>query len=127
MKSSSPSKLAQSPLFQAKLASALGRSSQHRTCQSIHRGRLGADFGNRFRDRFEAGLPRCSAHGVRKAGAVGCAKLGATAHQRMSLFGMGDAQSGGAIHASGAAHMMQNGHVKSLPWVWVRSPPNLVI
>jgi integrase len=45
-------------------------------------------FGNWFRDRCnEAGLPHCSAHGVRKASAARAAENGATVHQLMSMFG----------------------------------------
>jgi hypothetical protein len=45
-------------------------------------------FGGWFRERCdEAGLPHCSAHGLRKAGAVIAAENGATAHQLMSVFG----------------------------------------
>ena len=44
-------------------------------------------FGNWFRDRCnEAGLPNCSAHGLRKAGATIAAENGATVHQLMALF-----------------------------------------
>jgi site-specific recombinase XerD len=47
-----------------------------------------AGFGNWFRERCdEAGLPHCSAHGLRKAGATIAAENGATAHQLMSIFG----------------------------------------
>jgi integrase len=47
-----------------------------------------AGFGNWFRKRCdEAGLPQCSAHGVRKAGATIAAENGATEHQLMALFG----------------------------------------
>jgi integrase len=47
-----------------------------------------AGFGNWFRARCdEAGLGHCSAHGLRKAGAVVAAENGATAHQLMSIFG----------------------------------------
>ena len=47
-----------------------------------------AGFGNWFRDRCnEAGLPHCSAHGVRKASAARAAENGATVHQLMSIFG----------------------------------------
>jgi integrase len=47
-----------------------------------------AGFGNWFRDRCdEAGLPQCSAHGVRSAAATRLADNGATAHQLMSWFG----------------------------------------
>lgn len=45
-------------------------------------------FGNWFRDRCdEAGLPNCSAHGLRKAGATVAAENGATEHQLMVIFG----------------------------------------
>jgi integrase len=45
-------------------------------------------FGNWFRDRCdEAGLSRCTSHGLRKAGATRAAENGATAHQLMAIFG----------------------------------------
>ena len=45
-------------------------------------------FGNWFKDRcVEAGLPHCSAHGVRKAGATLAAENGATTKQLMAMFG----------------------------------------
>ncbi|WP_421865058.1 tyrosine-type recombinase/integrase [Parvibaculum sp.] len=45
-------------------------------------------FGAKFRVWCdEAGLPNCSIHGLRKAGAVRAAENGATAHQLMSIFG----------------------------------------
>jgi integrase len=44
-------------------------------------------FGNWFRDRCdEAGLPQCSAHGLRKAGATIAAENGATDRQLMAMF-----------------------------------------
>ena len=47
-----------------------------------------AGFGNWFRNRCnEAGLPQCSAHGVRKASAARAAENGATTHQLMAMFG----------------------------------------
>lgn len=47
-----------------------------------------AGFGNWFRERCnEAGLPHCSAHGLRKAAATVAADNGATAHELMSIFG----------------------------------------
>lgn len=47
-----------------------------------------AGFGNWFHDRcIEAGLPQCSAHGLRKAGSTRAAEAGATAHQLMAMFG----------------------------------------
>lgn len=46
-----------------------------------------AGFGNWFRDRCnEAGLPQCSAHGLRKMGATRAAENGATEHQLMAIF-----------------------------------------
>lgn len=45
-------------------------------------------FGNRFRKWCdEAGLGHCSAHGLRKAGAVIAAENGATERQLMAIFG----------------------------------------
>jgi integrase len=45
-------------------------------------------FGNWFRRRCnEAGLPHCSFHGLRKAGATIAANNGATGHQLMAMFG----------------------------------------
>jgi integrase len=47
-----------------------------------------AGFGNKFRDWCNAaGLPHCSAHGLRKAGATRAAENGATEHQLMAIFG----------------------------------------
>lgn len=45
-------------------------------------------FGNWFRKRCdEAGLPNCSAHGLRKAGAAPAAENGPTERQLMAIFG----------------------------------------
>jgi integrase len=47
-----------------------------------------AGFGNWFRECCDAaGLPHCSAHGLRKAAATRMAENGATTHQLMSWFG----------------------------------------
>lgn len=47
-----------------------------------------AGFGNRFRKWCDqAGLPHCSAHGLRKAMATRLAELGATPHQLMGVGG----------------------------------------
>ena len=47
-----------------------------------------AGFGGWFRARCdEAGLRQCSAHGLRKAGAVRAAENGATTHELMAIFG----------------------------------------
>jgi integrase len=46
-----------------------------------------AGFGNWFRERCnEAGLPQCSAHGLRKAGATIAAENGATDRQLMAMI-----------------------------------------
>ena len=48
----------------------------------------GNGFGNWFRDICdEAGLPQCSAHGVRKAAAAHLADIGCTIHEIMSITG----------------------------------------
>ena len=45
-------------------------------------------FGGWFRDRCdEAGLPQCSAHGLRKAGAALAAENRASVHELMAIFG----------------------------------------
>lgn len=45
-------------------------------------------FGNSFRDWCNlAGLPHCSAHGLRKAGATIASDNGATTHQLMAAYG----------------------------------------
>ncbi len=45
-------------------------------------------FGNKFREWCdEAGLPYCSAHGLRKATAARLAERGATAHEIMAITG----------------------------------------
>ena len=47
-----------------------------------------AGFGNAFREWCnEAGLPHCSAHGLRKAAAARLAERGATAHEIMAVTG----------------------------------------
>lgn len=46
-----------------------------------------AGFGNWFRERCdEAGLPQCTAHGLKKAGATIAAENGATTRQLMAMF-----------------------------------------
>jgi integrase len=45
-------------------------------------------FGNKFKDWCrQAGLPHCTAHGLRKAGATFAAENGATVHQLMAIYG----------------------------------------
>ena len=47
-----------------------------------------AGVGNKFRDWCDqSGLPDCTAHGLRKAGATIAAENGATAHQLLAIFG----------------------------------------
>jgi integrase len=47
-----------------------------------------AGFGNKFRYRCDqAGLPHCSAHGIRKAAAARLAELGASEHEIMAVTG----------------------------------------
>src|SRR5262245_57318733 len=56
----------------------------HRIRQAIY----GEGFGSKFRAWCdEAELPHCTAHGLRKAGAVIAAENGATPHQLMAIFG----------------------------------------
>ena len=51
----------------------------------------GDSFGNKFRDwSTEAGLPHCSPHGLRKAGATIAAENGATESQLMAIYGWSD-------------------------------------
>jgi integrase len=48
-------------------------------------------FGTRFRKwAIAAGLPHCTPHGLRKAGAVQAAENGATASQLMAIYGWSD-------------------------------------
>lgn len=48
----------------------------------------GTSFGNSLRDWCnEAGLPQCSAHGLRKAGATIASHNGARTHQLMAVYG----------------------------------------
>ena len=77
-----------------------------------------AGFGGWFRDRCdEAGLPLCTAHGLRKAGATVAAENGATDRQLMALFdwtsaAQANAYTGAADRkrmASEAARLMDSG------------------
>lgn len=48
----------------------------------------GDSFANWFKKRcVEAGIPHCSPHGLRKAGATIAAEAGATEHQLMAMYG----------------------------------------
>jgi integrase len=63
------------------------------TSKIAKRPESGATFtinglGNKFRDWCDAaGLPQCSAHGLRKAAAVALAESGATAAELRAIFG----------------------------------------
>jgi integrase len=58
-------------------------------------------FGGWFRDRCnEAGLPQCSPHGLRKAGATIAAERGATDRQLMAMFGWESARQATTYTAS---------------------------
>ncbi len=76
---------------------------------------LAKGFGNWFRDRYdEAGLTKCSAHGLRKIGATLCAEKGATEHQLMAIFDWSTPQQAAIytraasrrILAAGSMHML---------------------
>jgi site-specific recombinase XerD len=67
-------------------ASTLGTS----TFLATEHGRPFSDkgFGAKMRDWCDqAGLPHCTAHGLRKAGATTAAENGATVHELMKMFG----------------------------------------
>jgi site-specific recombinase XerD len=72
------------------LASIAAAPSGHLTFLTTAYGKpfTPAGFGNWFRDRCnEAGLPHCSAHGLRKATATALAEGGATPHEIMAVTG----------------------------------------
>ena len=79
------------PLFRAILAaSELGSETWLET--AFGRPYAVAGFGNSFRDWcVAAGLPQCTAHGLRKIGAVRAAEAGASEHELMAMFGWEDA------------------------------------
>lgn len=55
---------------------------------SFHKPFTAKGFGTQFKKWCRlAGLPHCSAHGLRKAAATVAAERGATAHQLMAIFG----------------------------------------
>jgi integrase len=75
-----------------------------------------AGFGNKMRVWCdEAGLPKCSSHGLRKVGATRCAEAGATEPQMMAIFDW-DTPSQAAVYirevnrqrmTMGSAHMLE--------------------
>ena len=67
----------------------------------FHRPFTAAGFGNWFRVRCdEAGLPQCSAHGLRKAGATIAAENGATDRMLMALYDWTSAKQANAYTAA---------------------------
>jgi len=81
-------------------------------------------FGNKMRDWCDqAGLPQCSAHGLRKAGATIAADNGATEHQLMAIYGW-DSPKQAALYtrtanrrrlAAGAMHLIVPAEAESPP------------
>ncbi len=79
-------------------------------------------FGNRFKSWcIQAGLPHCTAHGLRKAGATRAAENGATEHQLMAMFGW-DSPQQAALYtrkanrkrlAAEAMHKLLPGHTEN--------------
>lgn len=62
-----------------------------------------AGFGNRFREWCnEAGLPHCSAHGLRKAGARRAAESGASEKQLNAWFGWADSSNEARVYTKAA-------------------------
>jgi integrase len=62
--------------------------SGHLTYLATEFGRPYAENGNYFKRRcLEAGLPHCSAHGLRKAGATLAAETGAMEPQLVAIYG----------------------------------------
>jgi hypothetical protein len=91
--------------------------SGHLTYVVTERGKpfTAPGFGNKFCDWCnEAGLPHCSAHGIRKYDATFAAENGATEHQLMAMFGW-DSPKQAAVYmrkanrtklAKGAMHLL---------------------
>lgn len=78
------------PLLPILCAAIKACPSQNLTFLVTERGKpfTSNGFGNWFKDRCrDAGLPHCSAHGLRKAGATLAAENGATERQLMAMFG----------------------------------------
>jgi integrase len=71
-------------------------------------------FGNWFRDRCDdAGLPQCTAHGLRKAGATIAAENGATDQQLMAIFDW-DTPSQAAIYTKAASRKRMAGDAMAM-------------
>ena len=78
------------PLHSALAAVIAEPPAEHLTLLTTQTGKpfSAAGFGNWFRDRCnEAGLPRCSAHGLRKAAARRLAEAGCTTHEIAAITG----------------------------------------
>jgi integrase len=78
------------PLHPALAAVIAESPAEHLTLLTTQTGKpfTAAGFGNWFRDRCnEAGLPRCSAHGLRKAAARRLAEAGCTTHEIAAITG----------------------------------------
>jgi hypothetical protein len=78
------------PLHPALAAVIADPPAQHLTLLTTQTGKpfSAAGFGNWFRDRCnEAGLPQCSAHGLRKAAARRLAEAGCTMHEIAAITG----------------------------------------
>ena len=81
-----------------------GFESQHRTMRIFPYGKPFSVTGlrNWFRDLCNAaGLPHCSAHGIRKFEATHAAEAGVTEHQLMGMFGGDDPKQAADVHAEG--------------------------
>lgn len=76
----------------------------------------GNGFGNKFRTWCdEAGLPHCSAHGLRKAGATIAAENGATSFQLMAIFGFAIDEAEVYVRAANQRHLARAAMAKILP------------
>jgi integrase len=93
-------------------------------------------FSSWFRARCdEAGLPQCSAHGLRKAGATIMAERGATDRQLMAMFGWESAQQATAYVASAdrkrlaaeAARLMASDHIVNAELSHLIVPPEKAV
>lgn len=74
-----------------------------------------AGFGNWFRARCnEAGLPQCTAHGLRKAGATRAAEAGATDRQLMAMFDWSTSSQATVYTAAADRKRMAAGAMKML-------------
>jgi integrase len=83
-------------------------------------------FGNWFRARCnEAGLPHCTAHGLRKAGATVAAENGATEEQLMAIYDW-STPSQAAVYTRAANRKRMAGQAMVLLTKWTEQEPLLV-